>query len=145
MSLKFCVFAARIPKFLHLSVHSQGKGVPPPLWSYMGGGQGVSLVLLEGYSPPPPARRASDCYAAGGTPLAVTQENFLVHKIINHTDNGRDLDRDRWHLGSMELYEGVHTAQRQIPTQIPIEFFILVISLGLGHCQCDWAIRVPLH
>ena len=36
-----------------------------------------------GYPPPPPPRqkqnsRASTCYAAGGTPLGVTQEDFLV-------------------------------------------------------------------
>ena len=45
-------------------------------------------------------------------------------------------------LGSMELYGGVHTVQRQITTQIPIEFCILVIghglSLGHGHCQSDY-------
>ena len=40
-------------------------------------------------------------------------------------------------LGSMELCGGVHNAQRQISTQIAIEFCILVIGLGLGHCQCD--------
>ena len=35
-------------------------------------------------------------------------------------------------LGSMELYRGVHTAQRQMTTQIPIESSILAISLGLS-------------
>ena len=44
-------------------------------------------------------------------------------------------------LGSMELYGGVHTAQRQTTTQISIEFCILVVGLGLGlclgHCQPD--------
>ena len=35
-------------------------------------------------------------------------------------------------LGSMELYRVVHTVQRQITTQIPIESFILVIGLRLG-------------
>ena len=47
-------------------------------------------------------------------------------------------------LGSMELCEGVHTAQRQTTTQIPIEFCILVIGLSLGlslsHCQSDYTI-----
>ena len=48
---------------------------------------------------------------------------------------------------SMELCGGVHTAQRQITTQIPIEFGILVISLslGLGHCQSDYTISQKLH
>ena len=43
-------------------------------------------------------------------------------------------------LVSMELCAGVHTAQRQITTQIPIEFCILVI--GLGHCQSDYTISI---
>ena len=47
-------------------------------------------------------------------------------------------------LGSMEFCGGVHTAQRQITTQISIEFCILVIGLGLclGHCQSDYTIRI---
>ena len=48
-------------------------------------------------------------------------------------------------LGSMGLCKGFHTAQRQITTQIPIEFCILVIRLGLclslGHCQCKCTIN----
>ena len=49
-------------------------------------------------------------------------------------------------LGSMELCGGVHTAQRQITTQIPIEFCILVIGLGLGfgHCQSDYTITIEM-
>ena len=43
--------------------------------------------------------------------------------------SGRDLDWDRWQLGSMELYRGVHTAQRQITRQIPIESCTLVLGL----------------
>ena len=41
-------------------------------------------------------------------------------------------------MGSLELYRLVQAAQRQITTQIPIEFCILVmgLSLSLGHCQC---------
>ena len=47
-------------------------------------------------------------------------------------------------LGSMEMCGGVHTAQRQITTQIPIEFCTLVIGLGLGlvHCQSDYTIKL---
>ena len=48
-------------------------------------------------------------------------------------------------MGCIGLCEGVHTAQRQITTQIPIEFCILVtglgLGLGLGHYQSDRAIR----
>ena len=48
-------------------------------------------------------------------------------------------------LGSMKLYRVIHTAQRQITTQIPIEFCVLVIGLGLGlglgHCQSDRAMN----
>ena len=48
-------------------------------------------------------------------------------------------------MGCIGLFEGVHIAQRQMTTQIPIEFCILVISLGLGlglsHCQSDRAKR----
>ena len=44
-------------------------------------------------------------------------------------------------LGSMELPRGVHTAQRQITTQIPIEFCVLVIGLGLG----TLSVITPLH
>ena len=47
-------------------------------------------------------------------------------------------------LSSTELCGGVHTAQRQIRTQIPLEFCILVIGLGLGlglgHCQSVYTI-----
>ena len=46
------------------------------------------------------------------------------------------------------LCEGVHIAQRQITTQIPIEFCVLVIclglGLGLGHCQSKRAMIEPL-
>ena len=35
-------------------------------------------------------------------------------------------------LGSMELSRGVHTAQRHITTQIPVESCMLAISLGQG-------------
>ena len=49
-------------------------------------------------------------------------------------------------MGCIGLCEGFHTAQRQITTQIPIEFCILVIGLGLGlglgHCQSDRAITL---
>ena len=48
-------------------------------------------------------------------------------------------------LGSVELYRVVHTSQRQITTQIPIEFCIHVVGLGLGHCQCDNTISLIQH
>ena len=35
-----------------------------------------------------------------------------------------------------ELHRDVHTAQRQITTQIPTEFCVLVIGLGLCQCKC---------
>ena len=52
-------------------------------------------------------------------------------------------------MGCIGLCEVVHIPQRQITTQIPIEFRILVIGLGpglglglgLGHCQSDRAVR----
>ena len=42
-------------------------------------------------------------------------------------------------MGCIGLCEGVHIAQRQIATQILIEFCILVIGLrlGLGHCLIE--------
>ena len=42
----------------------------------------------------------------------------------------------------MELCGGVHTAQRQIPTENPIEFCTLVI--GLCHCQCKYTMNITL-
>ena len=48
-------------------------------------------------------------------------------------------------LCSVELCGGVHTAQRQITTQIPIEFCMLVIGLGLGHCQVLLHYKTRLH
>ena len=53
-------------------------------------------------------------------------------------------------LGSMELFRDAYAAQRQITTQIPIEFRLLVIGLGLGldHCQCkctkSWTIMTGI-
>ena len=48
-------------------------------------------------------------------------------------------------IGSVELWGGVHIAQRQITTQISIEFCTLVIGLGLGlglgHCQSDSLVK----
>ena len=48
--------------------------------------------------------------------------------------------------GLVGLYGGVHTAQRQITTQIPIEFCVLVIGiylgLGIGLGQCEWTISL---
>ena len=49
-----------------------------------------------------------------------------------------DETTETYDIGSMELYRGVHTAQGQIITQIPIEFCIPDIGLSLGlipdHC-----------
>ena len=61
-----------------------GGGTPTQVW--MGGvPQGTPWPCLDGgdggYTPPPPIRQssiASTCYAAGGMPLAFTQEDFLV-------------------------------------------------------------------
>ena len=52
-----------------------GPGYPPAT-------TGISHQLGLGYSPPPPRQnsRACTCYAVGGMPLAVTQEDFLVNK-----------------------------------------------------------------
>ena len=82
-----------------LSVHISG-GIPHPR-SRWGGGYPISgldggfpIQDWMGYpppiqcwtgTPPPPSRRqssiASTCYAAGGMPLAFTQEDFLVFSI----------------------------------------------------------------
>ena len=41
--------------------------------------------IRTGWGTPPPVRRQiSTCYAAGGMPLAFTQEDFLVFKILFH-------------------------------------------------------------
>ena len=40
--------------------------------------QGYPLLSRTGWCNPPPISKASTCYAAGGVPLAFTQENFLV-------------------------------------------------------------------
>ena len=69
------------------------QGTPPP--GLVGGGYPPNQVLMVGGVPrvppqppgldgvpiPPPIRQsniASTCYAAGGVPLAFTQEDFLV-------------------------------------------------------------------
>ena len=46
-------------------------------------------------------------------------------------------------MGFTVIYRALHTALRQIKTQI-FEFFILVISLGIGLsvAQCVWTIKV---
>ena len=49
-------------------------------------------------------------------------------------------------MGCMGSCGVVHTAHRQWTTQIPIEFYVLVIGFGLGlgliHCQCEETIKV---
>ena len=42
----------------------------------------------QGLHPPPPPRQESkSCYVTGGTPLAVTQEHFLVYTCFFHTNH----------------------------------------------------------
>ena len=73
---------------------SGGGGYPSHVWMVGGGvpwpgldaGGGVPSPGLDGGYPwyPRPIRKssiASTCYAAGGIPLAFTQEDFLVFKI----------------------------------------------------------------
>ena len=72
-----------------------GWGIPPP-WTW----DGVPRPDLTWGTPPdltwgtPPPRRisiASTCYAAGGMPLAFTQEDFLVYNVpllCNHRGGG---------------------------------------------------------
>ena len=49
-------------------------------------------------------------------------------------------------MGSIELYEDIHTAQRQRTTQILIEMCVLVLGiwlgLGIGLWRCEWTIKV---
>ena len=52
-----------------------GQGAPPPLPPGPGPAQGVPPPPPP---PPPGDRRASTCYAVGGRPVAVMQEDFLV-------------------------------------------------------------------
>ena len=69
----------------------EGEGVPLS-WSWLGGGEGATLVRTrpgvpppktpqpgpgQGHPPPPPSWPGPG-YAAGGMPLAVTQEDCLV-------------------------------------------------------------------
>ena len=57
-------------------------GYPPTIMT----GWGVPPPWLDGV-PPPPIRQnstASTCYAAGGMPLAFTQEDFLVISVIKN-------------------------------------------------------------
>ena len=60
-----------------------GGGLPHPI---SGGGGGTPSHLWGGCTPgtPPPAGIASTCYgyAAGGVPLAFTQEDFLVVELF---------------------------------------------------------------
>ena len=62
-----------------------GMGVPPCL-SRPGLGYPTPSPLLDGVPPPLPIRRqssiASICYGASCTPLAFTQEDFLVHILF---------------------------------------------------------------
>ena len=62
------------PGYPHTEVWMVG-GTPSQVW-IVGGAQGT----------PPPMRQssiASTCYAAGGVPLAFTQEDFLVERIYD--------------------------------------------------------------
>ena len=71
--------------YFQVQVWMVGGGTPIPCqgvhWPGLDGG-GYPIPGLRGY-PYPPIRQsniASTCYAAGGMPLAFTQENFLVWK-----------------------------------------------------------------
>ena len=74
-----------------------GGGVPiqvwmvggyPPLPGLDGGGGGTppgQVWMVGRYPPPTPIRQssiASTCYPTGGMPLAFTQEDFLVEKLL---------------------------------------------------------------
>ena len=54
-----------------------GGGNPSQVWMVGGGTWGTPQPGLDGVPPPPSI--ASTCYAAGGMPLASTQEDFLVY------------------------------------------------------------------
>ena len=47
-------------------------------------------IFVEGLPPPPPTAIARTCfgYAAGGMPLAFTQEDFLVYHCVEPSFNG---------------------------------------------------------
>ena len=49
-------------------------GYPSQVWTW----RGIPLTMT-GWGTPPPTNIASTCYAAGGIPLAFTQEDFLVN------------------------------------------------------------------
>ena len=55
-------------------------GVPPWTWNGVPPDLGRSTPLDLGWGTPPGI--ASTCYAAGGMPLAFTQEDFLVLKLV---------------------------------------------------------------
>ena len=58
--------------------------IPPPNHFRMGHPPPPRSQVRMGYSPPPPpgqSSRTSTCYAAGGMPLAFTQENLLVNNL----------------------------------------------------------------
>ena len=61
-------------------------GIPP--WPGLDGGLVWMVGGTWGTPPPPPMRQSSitsTCYAAGGMPLAFTQEDFLVSIVYNET------------------------------------------------------------
>ena len=96
-----------------------GRGYPPARSGRWGGGvPWVPPTTRTGWGTHPPSRQssiASTCYAAGGMPLAFTQEDFLVLNVGTHNEapdqvssnnrfeytvapshNGSDEVRDAW-------------------------------------------------
>ena len=61
-----------------------GPGTPPDLGlgNPLDLGLGTPPTLDLGPGTPPPTSTASTCYAAGGVPLAFTQEDFLVQSFF---------------------------------------------------------------
>ena len=58
-----------------------GLGYPPP-WSGQDWGTPPTQHRTRVTPPLSKDRRASTCYAAGGMPLAVTQEDFLIYELF---------------------------------------------------------------
>ena len=90
----------------HLRGRGRGGGLPPHPRSRWGGGSTPSQVQTGGTPvqdwmgyPPLSIRRqisiASTCYAAGGIPLAFTQEDFLV--LRSRMNRGEPLPRHSLH------------------------------------------------
>ena len=72
------------------------------------------------------------------------QESYSIKVMLVHTAPHRNRYWDRWNIFCIDLC-GVHTAQRQIPTQIPIGFCSDCIGIFAGLCfgvwQCECTIK----